>query len=111
MRPGPERDETAVMRAALALVVWALAGLAAWQDAMPRSFESPWGLNPLGIEIFRGGLGLPRFAVSEGAYRIVFRALLSLAWGGYFSLVFAGFLGGRLGRRPVLAATAALVLL
>jgi hypothetical protein len=105
-----ERAASAVMRGALAVVACALLALAAWQYAMPPSFQSSWQLDHLSVDLFRGALGLPRFAVGDGAYRWCFRGLWAAAWVGYFLLVFAGVVGGRLPRRLVLGATVVLAL-
>jgi len=96
-----ERAASGLMRGGLALLVCALLAFTLWQYAMPPSFASSFGSNPGGVVVFGRALGIPRFAVSDGAYRWGFRGLLVAAWAGYLLLVLAGLAGGRLPRRLV----------
>lgn len=90
-------------RAALALLLAALAAFLAWQYAMPAAFESRFLLDHAGVEHFRGALGLPRWQLALEPYRAGFRALLGVSWLAYFALLLAGGMGGPLPRGRALS--------
>ena len=96
---------TAVMRAALAVLVVALLALTAWQYLVPLGFEANWGLNPDAVTRFREAYGVRVPRLGAVGYRRGFHVLHVLAGTAYLALVGAGLAGGRLSRRTVLTTT------
>jgi hypothetical protein len=96
---------------ALAALAATLIAFAAWQYAMPDSFQSSLQLDHPGIDHFRRALGVPRPVVGEVSYRTVFRALLGAIWAAYLVLVAAAVRGARVGRRVGSGVAVALALL
>jgi hypothetical protein len=101
---------TLLMKLGISAVACFLLALAVWQYAMPPELTSRWGLNQLGVEHFRGALGVPKMRLGAAAFRWGFRGALVAAWSGYFLLVWAALRGGKLRRSVLIAATAVLAL-
>ncbi len=74
-------------------VAGATMALAGWLYAMPPEVSSPWGLNHLGLDQFRGLWHLPAAALTAGGFRIGFWLLIAAAWAGYGALLVAGARG------------------
>jgi hypothetical protein len=94
---------------ALVALFSSLAGLLAWQYAMPRAFESSFLLDHEGVAHFAAALHLPRPTVALAPYRLGFRGLLLSAWVSYLALVLLAANGAPLPGHQRLAAVAGAV--